>query len=434
MLARPYVSQAGVEFTKLFAPNKADNRPRLLKSFTFALNYETQNFFARSQTFGAINNSNSLVDYYAYLSNYYGGQATLEGALMQSVGLMAQNADSSFSSNVHAPVQQNGDIETRGSTSKIDVAFGGNISDKVYFGFNLAIPILQYTMTESMTETNRNDTITSFQNYNISSTYTESGIGFTGDLGLIYRPFNFIRFGIAYHLPTWYAVTENYSSQIAANFDSSGLGPVQYTNSAPSVPSPDHFSVRTPMKGTLSMSYFIKQSAFFSVDYEFQNLKKTYFATNDPNFPTGYLDTVNAYNKEIYHFSHTVRFGVEGAIKIVRIRAGYSFTNSPYQSGQVPSTAKGTSNNVSFGLGIRLKNFYADLAYVASFTRDINSSDSSSSFVLNSLLYTNQVNNKYITHNVLLTLGWKFNNKESSAPKRHPQHVAPPPVDTDEKY
>ncbi len=68
--------QGGFAWTKLYAnaTNKGDmgfdSHP--LHSITFAINFSTNNFFGRNQSFGGYNSNHTLVDNYTQISNYYG--------------------------------------------------------------------------------------------------------------------------------------------------------------------------------------------------------------------------------------------------------------------------------------------------------------------------------------------------------------------------
>src|SRR5208283_4454903 len=89
--------------------------------------------------------------------------------------------------------------------------------------------------------------------------------------------------------------------------------------------------------------------------------------------------------KSTYTYTHTVKAGIQGAYKKLRIRAGYSYISSPYKSGQnyivqfgpssllpVPQSS-GYNESVqtaTAGLGLVFKGFYIDLAYIFTYTKD----------------------------------------------------------------
>jgi hypothetical protein len=418
-----YLGQGGFVFTKLF--KKADNDQgsgRPVRSFSFALNFQEQNIFDRSQRYGATNTTQSLIDGYVSQLNSYGLPISNFPPEVQVAGftnLLGQNANGSYYSNVKAPVVQAGDIESRGGINRIDAAFGLNFLDKFYIGVDLAVPILGYNLSTTITETPVTPQANQISDYSINTVVAESGYGFNGIIGLIYRPFKWMRVGAAYHLPSWYAMNESYTLNF--NEDSSNV------NTSGPLPLPDfQYSLRTPMKGDFSASFFYKDLGFLSVDYDMQNLGAS--RIHVPNDSLGFEPYYNQQIKSTYKLTHTIHAGVEGAIKIVRLRAGYAFSSSPYKTGQeITPGYTGAKNAFTAGIGIRLKHFYVDAAYIYAWSKD-------ASYQLTNVLPVNSI---YNTSTVLLTLGWRFeagakNNTQQKTQQQ--RRYTPPPVDNDQRY
>ena len=394
-------AQAGAVITKKFAHSTANGlNPYSLNSLTFGINFQTENSFDRNQNFGALNQTNSLVDKYTTLSNNFGtNQWSLEAAMLGATSFMGQNPiTNAYFSNLKAPVQQSGFLNTRGATNKINIGLGGNIGDKIFFGLSLGIPILNYTVNTQMVEINANpnDTVSQFQGYLLNSTVSETGVGVTGKVGLIYKPVPWARFGVSYSLPTWYFMTENYSSEIQ-------YGDSILDGSEPAL----SYQMRTPMKGTVGASFYLKEHGFISIDYEFQNLGSTHYHFTDPRYSS--IDTsYNSYMKSVYGYSHTIKVGLEGAIKQLRLRAGYSYTNTPFIKSKMnysDASHNGSAQSATVGIGGRFKRFYIDLAYVFTYTKDAVSP--------NFQIPLDQINSTYMTHNIMLTLGFRLSRDES---------------------
>jgi hypothetical protein len=424
----PEFAQAGAVFTKKFSkysPNGAGTFA--LKSITFGINYQVDNSFDRNQSFNYLNNSGSLIDNYAKLSNEYGSaQWSIESALFAAVGILGQNALGQYTSNVKAPVYQTGLLTTRGETDRISLGLGGNLGDKLFFGFSLGIPILNYTVNAQISETNANpnDSITHFQNYQLSSVVDESGVGVTGKIGLIYKPVSWFRIGMSYSLPTWYFMNENYSGNLNFAFDT-----IPPSTTGELDANPVSYRIRTPMRGTLGASFYLNENTFLSVDYELQNMGSTHYS-----FPSDSLGQGSAYNNYIkgtYTYSHTLRAGIQGAIKKLRLRAGYSYSSSPFKSGQNYTAAQYNQaiQGATLGLGLRFKVFYIDLAYMFSYTKD----GVSSGYVIP----LDQINSTLMTHSVLLTLGFKIpakGDKGAAPAKQRSSDRLPKYIDPGDKY
>lgn len=425
----PLFAQGGGAFLIKMKHSGETRGSAALKSLTIAVNFQTENSFNREQSFNATNTGGSLVQNIVNYSNMYQFlNWSLEGQLMNASGLLGQNtATNKFYSNVLAPVYQNGGLSTTGSINNIGIGAGLNFNDKVYFGFGLNIPLLNYTVNTSFAETNANpnDTVTHFIGYQLASVVSEVGEGVSGKLGLIFRPVHWLRLGVAYTLPTWYFVAENYSSDLIYIFDTM-QGPAEYSSGPPTQL---NYQLRTPMKGTIGACFSLEKMGFISVDYEFQNLGSTnYHFTDYPALDSNY----NNYLKSVYTFNHTVRAGIEGIVaKFMRLRAGYSYSTSPFKRGQnyADPHYDQVVQTASAGVGFVYKRFYLDFAYVFSYTRDALSP--------NFQIPLDNINSTLITHNVLLTVGFKLAGRSSNsgeAPKRHSDELPKHYIDPGDKY
>lgn len=395
-----YMGQAGLAWTVfskkgVSADEISFTAPNRLRSFSFAINYQRQSFFSRNIEYSGLSipysNVSGYTDYVngtlypLNLDNY-----SPEVVLLRDAGLIYGDTLSGlYRSGVIGPVDQYGSISTRGAKDEISIAFGGNVSDKLYFGLGIGIPLVTNLQTTSFTESNANAADTSaFNSYTFSTDLRVSGAGFNSSLGLIYRAAPWLRLGVAYYIPTFYAFSEEYAINSDVLLDTAYIpNGVLY--------SPFKYKLRSPMKGVASAAFFIKQHAFIAVDYEFQN-----YGAMRYNFGKGYegfTETVNNSIKQNYTFAHTIRAGVEGAIKWFRVRGGYSFSTSPYKKSYGEKGYRGVRNDITAGLGYKGKRFYADLAYVYSITGD-----------RNAIMAIDYVRNTLSTHRVMITVGWKI--------------------------
>lgn len=424
----PEIAQAGAAFTK-----KMSKGP--LKSFTFALNYEGQNFFSRNQNFGYTNNSHSLIDNYAYIyNNGYTPLVSLDGALLNYANILGYDQSTGkFGSNIKTPIQQSGSLNTRGFSSKVSLGFGANVSDKLFFGLSVSVPILNYTVNTQMTETNNNPTDSNqFQNYTLNSSITESGFGFTGTLGLIYQPTSWMRLGLSYGLPTWFFMNENSNSALTYSFDSSAGNyiPTQYNT-------PFTYRLRLPMKGTLGASFYFAENSFFSADYSIQNVGATHYSVPNDSFQLAPF--YNTYMKNTYTYTHTVKAGIQGAYKKLRLRAGYSYISTPFKSGQNYTVQYGSYNEsvqtATAGIGLVFKRFYIDMSYIFTYTKD-GLSPNYQDFQVP----LDEIHSTYMTHSILLTVGVRIpakgdkNATSTPTKKQRSGDQLPRYIDPGDKY
>ena len=425
------IAQAGAVLTKKLAKGP-------IKSYTLGVNYTTQSFFYRNQNFGAYNTTNSLIDNYVYVYNH--GQtpaASLDAALLNYVNILGYNYNTGvFNSNIKTPVQQSGFLNTRGSNSNISLGFGANVWDKLYFGVSIAVPILNYTVNTQMQETNpfQTDSTNHFQSYILNSGVNESGEGFTGNIGLIYQPTSWMRIGVSYGLPTWFFLNENSNSTLQFSFDSTGYAAIPTQAGIPFT-----YRLRLPMKGVVGASFYFADKSFFSLDYEFQNAGSTHYSIPNDSFQLS--SAYNSYMKSTYTYVHTLKAGIQGAYKKLRMRAGYSYISSPFKSGQNYMLQYGSQykqynesvHTATAGLGVAFKNFYIDLAYLFTYTKDGLSPNFQALQVP-----LDRINSTYTSHSVLLTLGFKIPakgaDKSSTQPRRRSSDQLPKNLDPDNKY
>lgn len=413
---RVSLNQAGIVFTKLFKQNNSSqfsfNSTRL-QSFSFAVNYQRQTAFSRSQNFEGYNPNNSAMDVYAYYLN--ATQQPLTTAYYPVELLMAYQAyllnydstSGNYYSGIPSRVSQSGQVSKRGGIDQVDFTLGGNLNDKFYFGAGLGIGILTYFDNSYFEEYPFKDTATSWNGYTLQTTLRTTGVGVNARFGFIYRPASWVRIGLAYQIPTFYSVTETYSASLNAGYDTA------YFSFGAEV-EPLTYRFHTPMKGTLSTSFYIKQHGFFSVDYEFLNYGGTRY-----NFGSNYKDfskSINDDARSTYTFGHNLRVGFEGAYKTLRVRTGYTYQSTPYKKDKQLKSFIEDKHSASVGLGYRGKRFYADAAYVFGFTKDA------------MYPYADfEVRNTLNTHTVLLTIGWRISRDNTATPARKAKQA--PPVD-----
>lgn len=395
-----YFAQAGMAwYIPVRKSGKADEfsfNPNKLHSLTLGVNFQRQSFLSRRIDFGAVNNTESNVTGYAnyltatkYPVDFYNYDPEL--ILLRDAGLIYRDTtDGNYYSRVGTPVGQNGSIRCKGAKDEVSLALAGNVSDKFYFGFGLGIPIVTNVSYSSFTETNRSsiDSTSLFNNYTIESDLRLTGYGVNASFGVIYRVASWMRLGATYHLPTFFTLSDEYVINSAVLFDTAYItNGVQY--------SPLKYRFRSPMRGVVSAAFFVKQHAFISVDYVFQN-----YGAMRYNFGKQYQsfsDGVNNYMKANYAYGHTVRAGAEGAIKSFRIRLGYGYSGSPFKKSYGDNTYREVRHNVTAGLGYKGKRFYADFAYIYANTKDVED-----------VMALAPIKSSYTTHSLLLTLGWKM--------------------------
>lgn len=297
-----------------------------------------------------------------------------------------------LSPRIGLPVSQYGQIKTSGGLNELNLTLGFNIGNTVYIGAGMGIPYINYHRSISFSESNTNGDSSYTSQYN----YSLSGWGINGKLGVIVRPVKWLRVGAAIQTPTMYSLNQS-EWGVTNSFLSDTNG--YLASSAANY----QFVYNNPMKGTFGASFYLTHWGFLSVDYELNDYahSRFFFNGNDPQ-------SSNAINSNIsatYKLSSTVKAGAEFAYKGLRLRAGFAWSESPYNSSQ-PSGYTGARFNYTGGIGYRGRRFFADLAYVRTMYKNYftpySYTDAQGNF------QSPGVYNTFTANTIVATIGFKF--------------------------
>ncbi len=261
-------------------------------------------------------------------------------------------------------VKQKEIIATKGNQSQWDIAYGGNIDDKVYLGASLGIATMKYETSKVFTETNTqtSDTIDS---YSLYDNLTLRGTGINFKVGAIIKPADWIRIGITGQTPTYYAIRTSYEYKIRMNLNSdfvNDLGILESEQSFSTLPGIYNYNLTTPARAKAGVALFAGKSGFISGDVEVVGYSGARLKGADP----GELDADNDVIKDLYKTTFNFNLGAEARLGDYRLRAGYARLGDPYRPGIVDNLDR-TINTITFGAGLKSEGFYADIAFVNTF-------------------------------------------------------------------
>lgn len=326
------------------------------------------------------------------------------------------------------------DVEETGYIDEYEINLGGNLADMVYWGIGFGITDIDYTQSVYYQEFLNNATIPTYNSngdivagpptaldqevgFGLDSRKRITGNGFNFKAGLIVRPINELRLGLAVHTPTYYNLTQNNDGIVDYGYGySDGDLKPNYTGSPINAV---EWKLRTPWRLIASAATVIGGDAIVSLDYEYRPYQKmtTKFGNGDD------VTDVNDDIKSYYKAANIIRLGAEYRLSNhVSVRAGYSYestptgsevknnelpvyTSGPNDTGTTPSyTLDNSTQYITCGLGYRYKGFYADAAYV-------NKSRKSDFHAFTPNGYTDiqpGAEIKSSSNNIVLTVGLKF--------------------------
>ena len=308
-------------------------------------------------------------------------------------------------------VNQENTIKTTGGITEVSLGFSGNMDDKLYIGGSIGIPILQYNRVSTYRETDANGKGNNEFNYSeYKEDYQSKGVGFNAKLGLIFKPVNQLRVGVAIHTPTFFGLRDKFSSTMTTDIDTAtGSTKVFSVNSDKffNGTNPEFkYNATNPWKFMVSGAYVFnevadvtKQRGFVSADVEYVTYGGMKLKSADESNPDDYFSQVNQVIKGEYKGAFNFRVGGELKFNTLMTRLGFAYYGNPYKDSEL----KSNRTNISAGVGYRDKGLFVDLTYVYSMNKDVHFPYRVDAPRFNTFAETKQNNG-----NVLLTFGVKF--------------------------
>ena len=163
-------------------------------------------------------------------------------------------------------------VHENGAIDKYNFSLATNISNTVFLGATLAVTDLNYHLTSVYDEDfGYGDGQTTSDHLYWDNYSSVDGTGYAFNLGVIVRPCDFLRLGVAYNSPTWYKITDYHTAEAGATIN--GYTDAQGTQNVNSnVSTPDgaytEYRLRTSDRWIFSAAAILGQTALISVDYE----------------------------------------------------------------------------------------------------------------------------------------------------------------------
>ena len=308
-------------------------------------------------------------------------------------------------------IHQQYDEITGGGLYEVSFAFASNSNDKLFLGGSINIPLSFYTQDITYTETDPGSDVSNNFGY---STFTQNhklnGAGFNGRFGIIYRPEQSLRLGLAFHTPSYISYTDKLSAGMTTNTeDYKGINTAKSSDFSNAV-SETQYNEITPYKVVASAAFVFNevenlklQKGFISADIEYVNhrgsrfLQQTGDGEGDPTVDD-YYESLNDIIKSYYKGAFDFRLGGEVKFAPFAVRLGGAYYGSPYDD----KALKANRILIAGGLGYRNYGMFIDLTVTQTFNKDV-------SFPYRLLDKANTfatLNNKQM--NVMLTVGFKF--------------------------
>lgn len=277
------------------------------------------------------------------------------------------------------------DVEQWGHTDEYNVAVGGNVYNKLYWGVTVGITDMVYesytyygevltnTQIHDRAEIDKAKLVDGNVDLGIVNNSRTVGTGINAKLGVIFKPINELRLGFALHTPTYYNMKDVYRGNISADYYGD-LVKQKYVFEEKYPENVVYYKIKTPWKLIGSIAGVLGGKGILSADYELTANDATRIYDDRGK---EYLDATYEI-KSYLSPSHTMRLGAEYRVTDnFSLRAGYSYQTSTTSkdvqndvvavqvAGTNPAYIYDTSNQyITAGFGYHSGGFYVDMAYV----------------------------------------------------------------------
>lgn len=342
-----------------------------------------------------------------YERPFYNASATWDQILAWNTGmtdsLVGNNGFVGASENISSEGQfyvpgtlvQNYRKERTGYVEDIVLNASGNVDNIFFFGVNVTLQSIWANEYIAYSETAGNPSLfeTGFTDFTREYRMTTSGFGVNVGAGIIVRPVAGLTIGASVTTPTWMYLNESWMQSM------NGYTAMYGSSYVESPVGENSYRVTSPFRWNVGIGYTV--GGWLAIDVDYERTDYSGIRIKDRYNDTDLYSFENEYISKTYKSVNNVRAGIEAwPHPQVALRAGYNYYGSP---------EAGIDNQwhyASAGIGFRTASgFFIDAAW----QQQCNKTS------LDFLLYDSydnlaspQVNERFFSWKILLTLGWRF--------------------------
>lgn len=277
-------------------------------------------------------------------------------------------------------LNQETSIRTTGGSTELSLGYAANMDDKIFVGGAIGVPILSYERISTYRESDpTNNKTNNFNFFELKDRLKTSGIGVNAKLGVIIKPAEQFRVGLAIHTPTFLSLTDEQNAEMTTDTEGFAGKLWQTSDSLTGTggPGETQYLAITPWKAMISGSYVFRevndtrrQRAFITADIEYVGYSSGTFKAGGDNVEFSdreYYKDLKEVIKDEYKRTFNFRLGGELKLNTVMFRLGGAYYGNPYKDDNL----KAGFFQATGGLGYRNYGMFIDLSYAHSFLKDV---------------------------------------------------------------
>jgi hypothetical protein len=246
-------------------------------------------------------------------------------------------------------VDQKYNVDESGSMGDFYLNSAVAIQQKVFIGLTVGITFGNFDQKTTFEETTVNDSLL-LDYYVFKYEQATSISGVNAKIGLIYKPEDWLRLGLAYHIPNRLYLKDEWTTTLKSQFKDGDFF---------SEKSPDgsiEYAIRKPGKLVVSAAVIFGFKGLISLDIEWTDYAKSQIISNEFNF-----DSENQFISQVLQNTFNARIGGEMWFGKYNIRVGYAYRQNAYINlrGDIPVFF----NTFALGAGVLTQsNLYVNLS------------------------------------------------------------------------
>ncbi|MGV8944970.1 MAG: OmpP1/FadL family transporter [Lutibacter sp.] len=236
---------------------------------------------------------------------------------------------------------------TDGKSNKYSFTVAAQHNENLYLGASINTYDVEYYQHTLIEEYN-NDGNGNMLDLSSRQKLLTYGDGVSFNFGVISKPSENMRLGLAYQSPVWYNISEDfveYDDEVYLSNNNETITEYSGLNSF-------DYKLRTPSKLTGSFAYIFEDKGLISIDYSLKNYSNIKLSNDN------FITENQAFKSDLENVGE-LRIGTEWRLDNFSIRGGYHFENSPYKSAINSDNLQG----FSLGAGYKFRGGKIDFAY-----------------------------------------------------------------------